>query len=76
MKNIVIYTSSTCANCHEAMDYLDSKSISYEEKNVSIDPSARKFLLQKKILGVPAIFIGDDFILGFDQDKIDTALGL
>lgn len=76
MKNIVIYTSSTCANCHDAMDYLDSKNIPYEEKNVSLDPSARKFLLQKKILGVPAIFVDDEIIIGFDQEKLDSILGL
>ncbi|MGB5824510.1 MAG: glutaredoxin domain-containing protein [Proteocatella sp.] len=76
MKKVVIYTSSTCAHCHHAMDYLDSKNIPYEEKNVSIDPVARKFLLQKKILGVPAIYIDDELLMGFDETKINELLGV
>ncbi|MBP6143907.1 MAG: glutaredoxin family protein [Proteocatella sp.] len=76
MKKVVIYTSSTCSHCHHAMEYLDSKNIPYEEKNVSKDPEARKYLLQKKILGVPAIYIDDELIMGFDEAKINELLGI
>ncbi len=76
MKKVVIYTSSTCSHCHHAMEYLDSKNVPYEEKNVSLDPEARKFLMQNKIMGVPAIYIDEELVMGFDQAKIDSLLGL
>lgn len=76
MKKVVIYTSSTCSHCHHAMEYFDSKNVAYEEKNVSLDPEARKFLMKNKILGVPAIYIDDELVMGFDQAKIDELLGL
>ncbi len=76
MKKVVIYTSSTCSHCHHAMEYLDSKNVPYEEKNVSLDPEARKFLMQNKIMGVPAIYIDEELVMGFDQAKIVSLLGL
>lgn len=76
MAKIVIYSSSTCPSCHMAMDYLDSKNIPYEEKNISLDPEAKKFLLQNKIMGVPAIYIDETLVMGFNQEKIDELLGL
>ncbi len=76
MKKVVIYSSSTCPSCHAAMDYLDSKNIPYEEHNINNEPEAKKFLIQNRIMGVPAIYIDDELIMGFDQAKIDAKLGL
>lgn len=42
--------------------------IPYTEKNVSEDPEARKTLIQKKIMGVPAIFIEDEVVV-FDKKE-------
>ncbi len=76
MKNVVIYTSSTCHFCHQAMDYFVEKNIPYTEKNISTDPEARKFLMSNKIMGVPAIYIDDELVMGFDKAKINSLLGL
>jgi hypothetical protein len=27
-------------------------------------------------MGVPVIYVGDELIIGFDQEKLETALGL
>ncbi|MBP2027515.1 glutaredoxin-like YruB-family protein [Acetoanaerobium pronyense] len=76
MKTVVVYTSSTCPHCHTAKDYLKGKGVEYSEKNVSEDPEARKELIQKKIMGVPAIFIDEEVVVGFDKERIDQLLGL
>ena len=76
MKKVVIYTSSTCSHCHHAMEYMDSKNIPYEEKNVSKAPEEKKKKIKKKILGVPAIYIDDELIMGFDEAKINELLGI
>ena len=74
MKNVTIYTSSSCSYCHAAKDYFNENNIHYTEKNVSEDPEARKTLIQKKIMGVPAIFIEDEVVVGFDKERINELL--
>lgn len=75
-KDVVIFTSPTCSYCHIAKDYFNEKGIAYTERNVGIDEEARSILRAKKIMGVPAIFIGDDVVIGFDKAKINELLGL
>lgn len=58
------------------MDYFKEKNVEFEERNVSTDTKARKELMSKGIMGVPAIFIGEDLVQGFDKKKIDELLGL
>lgn len=75
-KKVVIFTSPTCTYCHIAKDYFKEKGIEYTERNIGTDESARAFLREKKIMGVPAIFIEEDVVIGFDQAKINELLGL
>ena len=74
MKNVVVYTSSTCPYCTLAKDYLDEKGVEYSVKNVQKDPEARKELMAMGHMGVPVVLIGDEEIVGFDKSKIDLAL--
>lgn len=74
MKKVVVFTSNTCPHCTTAKEYLSENNIEFEEKNVQTDPEARKELVKRKIMGVPAIFIDDEVIVGFDKDKIDELL--
>ncbi|MCT4566175.1 MAG: thioredoxin family protein [Maledivibacter sp.] len=74
MKKVVIFTSNTCPHCHTAKEYLSQNNIEFEEKNVQTDPQARKELVKKKIMGVPAIFVDDEVIIGFDKNRLDELL--
>ena len=74
MKDITIYTSTTCSFCHMAKEYLDGKNIKYTEKNISEDKDARMEMMKMGFTGVPVIIIGDEKILGCDKAKIDAAL--
>jgi len=75
MKNVIIYTSNTCGYCHAAMKFLDSMSVKYTEKNVSVDAEARKELIKKGFMGVPVIMIDDEVIQGFDKVRLQELLG-
>lgn len=58
------------------MDYLKSKNVEFEERNVSADPEARKELMMKGLRSVPVISIeGEEDIVGFDKAKLDEILG-
>ena len=66
MKNVTVYTSTSCHYCN----------IPYVEKNIDEDSEARAFLIKNRIMGVPATYIDDVQVIGFDKEKIDELLGL
>ncbi len=74
MKNVIVYTSSTCPYCTLAKNHLTEKGVSYEEKNVSSDKEARKELMAMGHMGVPVIVIDGAEVVGFDKEKIDSLL--
>ncbi len=73
-KKVVVYTSNTCPYCNMAKEYLDEKKVEYEEKNIQTDKAARDELMKMGHLGVPVILVGEEEIVGFDQNKLDELL--
>ncbi|MFA5522845.1 MAG: glutaredoxin family protein [Tissierellales bacterium] len=74
MSNVIIYSSNTCGYCTLAKEYLQEKGVSYEEKNISTDPIARKELMQKGYMGVPVIVVNGEEIVGFDKARLEELL--
>lgn len=73
-KKVVVYTSNTCPYCNMAKEYLHDKNIEFEEKNIQTDKEARDELMKMGHLGVPVILVGEEEIVGFDQNKLDDLL--
>ena len=77
---ITIYTTRTCPFCKMEKEYLDSKSIQYEEILVDERPEeAQKMIAMSGQLGVPFTVINkegrqEEKILGFDKARIDQIL--
>lgn len=72
---VKVFTTTWCSFCKAAKAYLTSKKVDFEEVNVEQDQAAAMFIMQKTgSAGVPVIQIGDDFILGFDRERIDLSL--
>lgn len=77
MKMVEIYSTPTCHYCHLAKDWMDSHKIAYTNYDVSTDTAKREEMMDMTgQLGVPVIKIGNDVIIGFDQDKIKDLLGV
>jgi glutaredoxin len=74
MKNIVMFTSSTCPHCKSAKQFLDEKGYKYVERNVQLDPLAQQEMVQRKLMGVPSFVIGDETIVGLDKHKIEALI--
>ena len=74
MRNIKIYSTSTCSNCITAKEYLKEKGYEYEEKNVSADKEAKKELISMGYMGVPIIIVDEEVVVGFDKAKLDEIL--
>lgn len=82
MKTITIYSTATCGFCKMLKSYLASKDIPFEVKMADEDQAIAEELYEKSgQLGVPFTIIAEEgkediSILGFDRQKIDSALNL
>lgn len=76
--NFIVYSTTTCPYCKMLKDYLTSKNISYVEKLVDQDESAKSEMVNVSggFLGVPFSVITKDngdvvTIVGFDKGKLE-----
>ena len=70
MKAVTILTTSTCGYCKMAKEFLIQNKIHFIEKDVNVDPSARREMTSRNITGVPTFIIGNDVVVGFDKTRI------
>ncbi|MEN8138372.1 MAG: glutaredoxin domain-containing protein [Bacteroidota bacterium] len=76
-KRVTVYSTPSCSWCTRLKTYLDSKGIKYRDVDVSKDPKAAEDLVKRSgQQGVPQTDINGTMIVGFDQNKIDTLLGI
>ena len=74
-KKVIVYSTPTCHYCTLAKDYLKEKKIIFEEIDLSKNQNlARELAKTTGQLGVPIIKIDEKFVLGFDQQQIDSLL--
>lgn len=77
MKNVTIYSTSSCHFCHMAKDFFKEKNIAFTDYNVATDTEKRKEMLEKSgQMGVPVIIIDDQVTVGFNKPVIAKLLGV
>ena len=74
MIKVMMFTSKTLPHCRTAKEFLSSKGIIYEEKDVNENPAARAEFQRLNLNGVPAFKIGDQTVVGLDKQKIESLL--
>ena len=76
-KTVTIYSTPTCHFCQMTKDFLKEKGITYTDYDVASDLGKRQEMIQRSgQMGVPVIFVGDEMIIGFDQERLVSALGI
>jgi glutaredoxin 3 len=74
-KSVIIYSTPVCHYCHMAKDFFAENNIAYTEHDVAGDLAARKEMVDMTgQMGVPVIRIGDDVVVGFDEEKVKELL--
>lgn len=75
---VIIYSTPTCGFCHMAKDMLTEEGIPFTDKNVQTDMAARQEMFGKTggPSGVPVIDIDGTIIVGFDEEKVRSLLGI
>lgn len=78
---ITIYSTASCAACHELTRWLDDQKLPYQKKVTDEDPAAMDEFMQVNdgMIGVPFTIIKDDAgketkISGFDRAQFKAAL--
>ena len=72
---IIIYSTPTCHFCHAAKEFFKEHHIEYTDNDVAENVENRKKMIEMTgQMGVPVIKIGDDIIVGFDEQKIRELL--
>ena len=72
MKQVTIYSKDYCPYCHAAKALLKSKGVLFKEIDMMTISDADREELSSKTDGystVPQIFVGDEFVGGFDDLK-------
>ena len=76
-KNVKIYSTPTCPWCMRVKQFLKDNNIIYQDLDVATNQPAAEEMIQKSgQMGVPVLDIDGNIIVGFDKEKIKTALGL
>ena len=72
---VVMYATAWCGVCKRARKYFQEAGISFVEHDVDEDPAAREeYLRLNPRRSVPTIKIGDEVIVGFSAQAVNTAL--
>lgn len=74
---VTIYSTPTCHFCGMAKEFFKANNVAYTEHDVASDIAQRKEMIEKSgQMGVPVITIGDNLVVGFDEEELRSLLGL
>ena len=74
---VTIYSTPVCHFCQAAKEFFQENDIKYTEHDVASDAEKRAEMIEMTgQMGVPVIQIGDDVVIGFDEEKVKELLKL
>lgn len=62
--------------CNRTKEFLSQKGIEFEDRDVSRDELALAELQRRALMTTPVTLIDDEVVVGFDQAKLASLLGL
>jgi glutaredoxin len=66
---IYLYTEPGCGACIDAKSFLNSRGISFEERDVRANPEYLRILTDElDSCTLPTLVAGDEIIFGFDEE--------
>jgi len=75
--SVVVYSTPSCSWCNRLKQHLRKKRVRFRDVDVSRDQRAAQSLMERTgQTGVPQTEIDGQWIVGFDQSRIDRLLGL
>lgn len=75
LMEVKVYSTPSCPWCVRVKDYLVGLGVPYVNIDIAGDRAAAMELVKKtKQLGVPVTFIGDKFVVGFNEPELEALL--
>ncbi len=73
--HITVYSTPTCPYCKLVKEYLQEKSLSFEEVDVASNGEAMKDMVKLSgQMGVPVVKIGDQVIVGWNRQALEDVV--
>jgi glutaredoxin-like YruB-family protein len=73
---VTIYSTPVCHFCESAKEFFKENNVEYTEYDVAADADKRQEMIDMTgQMGVPVIQIGQDIVIGFDEEKVKELLG-
>ncbi|MFH1622494.1 MAG: glutaredoxin domain-containing protein [Candidatus Omnitrophota bacterium] len=77
MAEIKVFSTPTCPHCIKLKEYLKQKNLDFENFDVASDKDALDYMIKLTgQMGVPVTVIDGNAIVGFDKEKINSALNI
>lgn len=78
--HVIVYSTASCQYCWELREYLHAKGVAFVEIDLDSSPDAAKEV--QRLTGdqvVPVVVVnkaksGEDVVIGFNRQKLDTVL--
>lgn len=74
MKEIIVYTTTTCPHCTTAKQYLSQRGLPFIEKVVDRDPQAQREMQALGAMGVPTLKVNGQVMVGFNPQQLTEML--
>ena len=72
---VKVYSTPSCPWCVRVKEYLTGLGVAYTNVDITTDRALAMELVKKtKQIGVPVTFIGDKFVVGFNERELDALL--
>jgi len=74
MKRVLLYSQPGCPPCYAAKLFLQVREVPFEYKDVQADPIALRELRDLNSQSTPTIVVGNEVMIGFDPDRLESLL--
>ena len=77
IRDVKIYTTSSCGYCKIVKDFLKEHNIRYTEFDIGMDAVKRNEIVERTgQMGVPVIDVNGEIVIGFDKERLSKLLGI
>ena len=73
LMEVKVYSTPSCPWCVRVKDYLAGLGVAYTNVDITTD-KAMELVKKTKQIGVPVTFIGDKFVVGFNEPELEALL--
>jgi arsenate reductase-like glutaredoxin family protein len=73
---IIVYSTATCPNCHQAIEWLESNGVKHEVRDFYGFPGALEDILANvgMTFHLPIVKYGKQYVVGHNQPKLEKLL--